>query len=1134
MVRAIPAISGEWRQTRIAREVVERVAIEQAPRWTARSIRELRASPAMRGTKLKRTREREREREREKARTQVGGRGGAFRNSKSNEEAHSEPRERPRDTVRVFGCRCERRRVMCIEKRASHARLACAVLFLVATALPLGFCQNAGARGTSGDRMGSDRAGDGSHTLETHRQYSRDASFEGMEALEENRRTLSSRGIIKKPEETEAEAKAEARGDERGDKHLLLSENGAKIPPRRNVNVTTLSKQQEGNFGSRTRKKRRRGKEGPADPGVKGRVHETIAEDSRENEIADKRDRSPRKRNDPLSKSRPRSREARKSRAERRKRKKKDRQERNRGSGRDTRRNSRRQDAARRSSKRKRKAHDGLGGRTRERLEPAGSNTSEPTIEGSSNVAPERASLTEATDTTTSSGLERRPTLGTTRRLIRTTPRRGVYADTVEREFSKQLEMEISKSALKDPLILDDGIFDTPPRKSVGRGAESGEEGTSADAAVSSSEGKIDFRGSRYDAERMLGYSRTEEDLPILDLENEVLERTLKDYNAYMTSRLKPLSLPRHGEPPIRRASGSHPPRKPIINSEESAEETGDGNAEVTGVTGTTQDDGGTKGDLSCINGTFLPAPLSRHALIKYVKSSSPGHGYLEADYECVPGYRMVSSASRLVCRNRQWVGQVPKCEIKQNPNGVCAEASCEHVCNEINGRPVCSCYEGFRLDGRKCVDINECLLNNGHGPCQDTCRNLVGGYECSCEGLRDASLAADNHTCERDRHTGPCSVNNAGCSHTCLSTMGRVFCLCPDGFMLEDDWKTCQDVDECSVPDLQTELCRYGCINTPGSYRCAEAMELKDQPILDSLSITCLPGYEQTSHGCIDINECAVDNGGCSEVCENTDGSFFCACDGDEKALSSDGKSCVDINSIACLPLNPVDRGYLICSRSATSKLWRDRRKVPNRPSTRCFLKCPRGYQLRGEYELTCRSDGTWDGAQHGKCVRYSKPRLECPKDVVAELPPGRDEAFVTFDQPATDLDWFRYVRSKPSWGTRLEASLEPGVHEVTFFARHPVSKKQASCVLRIIVKGGEAPKVRDCPRDIEVVGRNGTAITWTEPTFTDNVKVTRISNNESPGRHFNVGGHRIEYEASDEAGWSSKCVFVVVLRQE
>ncbi|OAD55164.1 hypothetical protein WN48_05319 [Eufriesea mexicana] len=36
------------------------------------------------------------------------------------------------------------------------------------------------------------------------------------------------------------------------------------------------------------------------------------------------------------------------------------------------------------------------------------------------------------------------------------------------------------------------------------------------------------------------------------------------------------------------------------------------------------------------------------------------------------------------------------------------------------------------------------------------------------------------------------------------------------------------------------------------------------------------------------------------------------------------------------------------------------------------------------------------------------------------------------------------------------------------------------------------------------------------------------------SPGRRFDIGGHKVEYEASDEAGWSSKCVFTVVLRQE
>lgn len=42
------------------------------------------------------------------------------------------------------------------------------------------------------------------------------------------------------------------------------------------------------------------------------------------------------------------------------------------------------------------------------------------------------------------------------------------------------------------------------------------------------------------------------------------------------------------------------------------------------------------------------------------------------------------------------------------------------------------------------------------------------------------------------------------------------------------------------------------------------------------------------------------------------------------------------------------------------------------------------------------------------------------------------------------------------------------------------------------------------------------------------------RLTSLQSPGRRFDIGGHRIEYEASDEAGWSSKCVFAVVLRQE
>ena len=39
--------------------------------------------------------------------------------------------------------------------------------------------------------------------------------------------------------------------------------------------------------------------------------------------------------------------------------------------------------------------------------------------------------------------------------------------------------------------------------------------------------------------------------------------------------------------------------------------------------------------------------------------------------------------------------------------------------------------------------------------------------------------------------------------------------------------------------------------------------------------------GFKLDSDGkkCVDINECAVNNGGCSGNCENTVGSMFCSC---------------------------------------------------------------------------------------------------------------------------------------------------------------------------------------------------------------------------------------------------------------
>ena len=43
----------------------------------------------------------------------------------------------------------------------------------------------------------------------------------------------------------------------------------------------------------------------------------------------------------------------------------------------------------------------------------------------------------------------------------------------------------------------------------------------------------------------------------------------------------------------------------------------------------------------------------------------------------------------------------------------------------------------------------------------------------------------------------------------------------------------------------------------------------------------------------CVDINECQTDNGGCTQTCDNTDGSYQCSCwKGYE--LNDDNHTCV------------------------------------------------------------------------------------------------------------------------------------------------------------------------------------------------------------------------------------------------
>ncbi|XP_035914416.1 uncharacterized protein LOC118513121 isoform X2 [Anopheles stephensi] len=631
-------------------------------------------------------------------------------------------------------------------------------------------------------------------------------------------------------------------------------------------------------------------------------------------------------------------------------------------------------------------------------------------------------------------------------------------------------------------------------------------------------------------------------------------------------------------------------------------------------------------GDLSCMKDDFIPAPAIANGDIKYLRNDLYGleNSFLEAEYHCRLGYRLrlkdgqsrpvVTSTgaianANLVCRKSRWIGKRPACvRIKPsqrlpaapfstgdpstlspqtgpsgngtgdrsmvNPCGKdhrCPQA-CHRVTTGKSGTPngslnrttVCSCYKGFKMVNHRCVDVNECLLRNGHGPCQDTCINTWSSYRCTCDGLPGTRLAADGHSCE---DIDECTVNNGGCSHTCLNTLGRAFCVCPEGYMLDEDWKTCIDVDECANQrSIASEhRCHGRCINTVGSYRCevgepgAEGgAELaggrsgqgdgageggeQEQPDYDTL---CPTGYHfnTTMGDCQDTNECSISNGGCQQHCINSDGSYYCSCKYGFK-LDIDKRSCLVLNDslrladVACPPLFPPRHGYLECSRpidEIADGPSGGSLKITNRPGSQCILKCPTGYRLEGKFSKICGTTGEWIGDENGTCIRYPQPKLLCPTSVNVELHPNETETTtVRLRRPETDVSWERDVQVEPYWVKKDSFTLPLGSLNVTYSAKHPVSKLHTDCSFFINVLPGSPPRVDFCPdTQVYTIERRHQSVkaTWEEPVFSDNVGVVTITKSNSPGTDFGAGSHLITYEAHDDAEWKSKCVFKIVV---
>ncbi|XP_060807459.1 latent-transforming growth factor beta-binding protein 4 [Amyelois transitella] len=188
-----------------------------------------------------------------------------------------------------------------------------------------------------------------------------------------------------------------------------------------------------------------------------------------------------------------------------------------------------------------------------------------------------------------------------------------------------------------------------------------------------------------------------------------------------------------------------------------------------------------------------------------------------------------------------------------------CAKNSCDHVCNDEDGKIRCQCHEGYRLQGDKksCKDINECA-----------------------EALDDLCVAQDT-VCH----------NTAG-SFKCVPIKKREVGGCPPGFKKNIESQVCDDINECQHP--RPPCPKYLCKNTIGGYTCAgkpgtpyveespkATTETNEATVPTPRNDICPPGFRAgPDDECIDIDECEERSDDCqhlSQHCINTHGHFFC-----------------------------------------------------------------------------------------------------------------------------------------------------------------------------------------------------------------------------------------------------------------
>jgi len=152
------------------------------------------------------------------------------------------------------------------------------------------------------------------------------------------------------------------------------------------------------------------------------------------------------------------------------------------------------------------------------------------------------------------------------------------------------------------------------------------------------------------------------------------------------------------------------------------------------------------------------------------------------------------------------------------------------------------------------------------------------------------------------------------------------------------------------------------------------------------------------------------------------------------------------------------------------------------------------------------------------------------CPQDIKVTAGTGKCGQTATWTLPtASDNCALSTFTSTHSSGEIFPVGTTSVVYTAT-----DASDNKSTCTFHVIIKDDQNPVFQNCPTDIVArTTETTTAVKWGALTASDNCDNVNITSTHAPGDLFPVGTTKVTYTATDNAGNSTLCNFIVTVQQ-